>query len=401
VGPGSGIFVAMTLRIEGLVRFHNHVRTLLAGGVEGKERDDLLAHIPRFLRSVEEICARHGVTPADLPAPSRNAYRSLASIDLDHLPPPKPGGPKPPRVVRLAGIVSTAEWLGRRMWREKERLLASESERELFSGEICMHLVEIEDLCLAANADPSALAPRTRLLYAWMRFLTTEGVLARHFAALVDIALEIGPLPVEVHLLGVRSLWRRAVRAGRTLFVASEGFIDAPPEVLRGLAGLARGDRRGTAAAEAVRSWALTDGFARVIRGMDAEVGGGDSPRGRHHDLGASFERVNAAYFDGRLSRPVLCFGQVPTSRKLAHYEPAGHRVLFSPLLDDPSVSELAIDSLMHHELLHAVFGVGSKNGRHVLHGPDFRRAERQFRGCEEAHRQIAAFLRRRGRGRD
>ncbi|MCU0726849.1 MAG: hypothetical protein MUE73_13845 [Planctomycetes bacterium] len=384
----------MALHITGLVRFHDQVRAALARGVEGKERDELAGHIRGFLRSVEGICARHGVTPAHLPVPSRNAYRSLASIDLDRLPVPRADDPAPSPTPRLTGVVSIAEWLGRRMWRERRRLLESVSDRALLEEEIRGHLRQIEDLCRKSGGEPSALPPRTRLLYAWMRFLVGDGILERHLAALEGIAAGLGAFPAEVHLRGVRSLWRRTPRPGHVEFVASEGFLHAPPEILRGLAALVRGDGRGSGAAEAVQTFTLSPDFARVIREMDEVVGTLDRSRGRHHDLAASFGRVNAGYFGGRMSPPALGFGRTPSSRKLAHYEPAGHRVLFSSLLDDPAVSELVIDCLMHHELLHAVFGVDTRNGRRVIHGPEFRRAERRFAGFEEAHLQIAAFLR-------
>jgi hypothetical protein len=69
------------LRIKGLVRLTNQVREELSRPVGERRLAELRKLVDDSLRHVQEICAEHETTPEQLPAPSRKAYRYLASID--------------------------------------------------------------------------------------------------------------------------------------------------------------------------------------------------------------------------------------------------------------------------------------------------------------------------------
>ena len=114
---------------------------------------------------------------------------------------------------------------------------------------------------------------------------------------------------------------------------------------------------------------------------------------GRHHDLAASFDRVNRAYFAGGMPRPRLTWNRTITHRKLGHYNLHSDEVVLSMTLDDPRVPAYVVDFVMYHELLHKLLGVLAVNGRQRAHTPEFRRAERRFKG----YRKAEAFLRRLG----
>jgi hypothetical protein len=76
--------------------------------------------------------------------------------------------------------------------------------------------------------------------------------------------------------------------------------------------------------------------------------------------------------------------------------------VRIHPALDHPSVPRWLVESVVHHELLHADLDPVVSNGRRRLHTPEFRRREREFERHDDARRWIdrhlGALLRRRAR---
>jgi hypothetical protein len=76
--------------------------------------------------------------------------------------------------------------------------------------------------------------------------------------------------------------------------------------------------------------------------------------------------------------------------------------VRIHPALDHPSVPRWVVESVVHHELLHADLDTVVSNGRRRLHTPEFRRREREFERHDDARRwvdrHLGALLRRRAR---
>jgi hypothetical protein len=107
--------------------------------------------------------------------------------------------------------------------------------------------------------------------------------------------------------------------------------------------------------------------------------------RGVHHDLDASFDRVNAAYFDSRLERPRLTWSRTFAARKFGHYDYAHDTIMVNMVLDRPTVPEYAVDLIVYHELLHQQLGVTWRNNRVAAHTPELARRERQFKEYEQA----------------
>jgi hypothetical protein len=256
-----------------------------------------------------------------------------------------------------------------------------------------------------AAAGPAALRAPSRRAYQWLKFLSDEGRLGEHLDALGLVAgflglavIRAGP-PVRVDLYHTKALYRiRSGRDGLRLTI-SEGFLTAPVDVLEGLVRLAlghgpgddrgRGGRRGhrrarTAARSAdltrLREYVRGEEFRGILAALEANGGSAATPTlGRHNDLEAVFERVNAAYFNGGLARPVLTWNAAITRRKVGHYEPATDTVMLSLTLDGPAVPEYVVDFVMYHELLHKHLGIAFVNGRQRAHTPAFRKAEKRF----------------------
>jgi len=144
---------------------------------------------------------------------------------------------------------------------------------------------------------------------------------------------------------------------------------------------------------------AAYDAFVQNIRPEDFELPGARraSPRarsgpGRFRSLDESFERVNTAYFDGKLAKPKLCWSPKRSRRILGTYQDRTDRLIASRIFDDLRVPLFVLDYLMYHELLHKHLGVGRRmDGRRCMHGPEFRKLERRY----ARYREAVAFLKK------
>ncbi len=191
-------------------------------------------------------------------------------------------------------------------------------------------------------------------------------------------------------------------------------FALAPEEVIRAVAAVVSGPRRGKVrrrARQSVRNWishfreATGPGPAPPAwKGVldaprrDAATG---SPAGHVHDLEAILAEVNREYFGGRLDVEVAWSragggggrrfrGRARRSTiKLGSWSEEDLLVRIHPALDHPSVPRYVVASVVHHELLHAELGSEVKNGRRHHHTPEFRRREREFAEHEAARRWI------------
>jgi len=245
-------------------------------------------------------------------------------------------------------------------------------------------------------AGSATLPAPSRRAYQWLKFLGEEGRLGEHLDALGAVAGMARELRVDIY--HTKALYRiRSGRDGLRLTI-SEGFITAPVDVLEGLVRLALGHGRGAgrgagrgrregagggpraADLARLREYSRGEEFRGILAALEANGGPAAPPTlGRHNDLEAVFERVNAAYFDGCLARPVLTWNAAITRRKVGHYEPATDTVMLSLTLDGPAVPDYVVDFVMYHELLHKHLGIAFVNGRQRAHTPAFRKAEKRF----------------------
>ncbi len=122
-------------------------------------------------------------------------------------------------------------------------------------------------------------------------------------------------------------------------------------------------------------------------------------PVGTVLDLRELAADLNQRYFAGRL-RVRITWGKSPgeaappvhdcrrtrtTSLQLGSYSYEDRLIRIHRVLDRPEVPRFVIESVVHHELLHADLPPVTRNGRRYFHTPEFRRRERQFRHFEKA----------------
>jgi len=395
------------LIIRGLVRIARQVEKEIAAGTS---RVEIQRQAAQAVGQVEQICRKHGITPHDLPAPSRRAYQRLSQLRST-----RAQTSTVPQVTRKnpgrSSLIQACAGFHQELYKLAQERINSPTQNAIAGldpaledllGQIREQARAVEARCARQGSQPTRLPAPSRRAYQWLRFLSDTEILAGHvrtLSRLVEAGRRVQTqqktgLQVEfyVSLNFQASLYRaRHVPEGTDLQV-HEGFLDAPLEVLDALAATAL-SRRSAKRTRAIRDYADSDAFAEIALALDADdpTAEQSSARGQCYNLKDLFEEVNQAYFAGQLAAPRLRWTRSLTRRVFGHYQPATDTVTISQTLDTQSIPECVVRFVMYHELLHKFLGLKKVNGRRYAHTAEFRTLERQFAGYEEAQ----AWLRR------
>ncbi len=132
-------------------------------------------------------------------------------------------------------------------------------------------------------------------------------------------------------------------------------------------------------------------------------------PEGEVFDLSVLKERVNRRYFGGELQVDIT-WGKGAKGRasargrrrrkgsfsiRLGSYDERLSLVRIHPVLDRPEVPEIVVESIVYHEMLHAVIPPKRGARRRSVHPPEFRRMERQYEHFEQAEAWLDANVER------
>jgi hypothetical protein len=351
--------------------------------------------VASIVRDVEEICRKHGTTPDMLPSPSRLAYVFLKELDLDNLPVTgEENTAATPAMFRIKNVLKIGESFAEKFWQQLGPLSSSGEARAQIEREIGRQVSAIERICEQHGQSPSGLETPSRRVYCWLKFIGNNDNLSLHLEALqlarraVD---EQAPNPdrsIHVHLTGMNDLWRTREYLNARLIKVNEGFLNADLQVWRAISQNALSIRNQENDL-LIREYAESDDFSELLFEIDSFAAATQSAAGRAYDLDESFARVNAAYFDGRMSRPALVWNRTLTAYKFGHYQPSRDTVMISVSLDDPATPAFVLDFVMYHELLHKKHGAIIANGRRLAHSPAFRADERRFTEFQEAKRLL------------
>lgn len=394
------------IRIKGLIRLTNYVRAQLNTGIPPENAAEFRQVVRDNIRAVDAICRKNHVTPHDLPAPSRRAYAYLRALDLNDLPAPTAESRASALkvTVRVTNVVSGCNAFSADLWD-----LACASAQWSFKDAKITDLIAaitadvdaIEALCAEQGGTPADLPVRSRRGYQWLAFLSDPRNLLQHLTTLAtlkrlhDEAALRRNLPANMRVLSLHgelhnsSVLFRVRTISKVLhLVLHEGYVDAPPQILKSVLYAALAQRKPHL--EKARAYADTAAFTDVVVALEASTAAlSINTQGHFYDLAEVFDRVNGAYFEGALSPPRLCWNQMLTYRKMGHYDFIRDTVMLSQSLDAFNVPRHVIDFVMYHELLHKSLGVNRINGRRYAHTPEFRAAERTFAEYKSAQ----AFL--------
>lgn len=384
------------MKINGLVRVFNLVRSKLQTGLAPAEVEPFRRQVQQIVTDVDTICRRNGKGIDQLPAPSRRAYLFLRDLDLKNLPIREADTDSvTPTGFRIRNVVKNGEEIADRLWLQLDSIWGSAETRERMAAEICRQAQEIEEICKKFGAIPAALETPSRRAYCWLKYLSGPETFDGHLATL-RLARELaGKLPamsryrVLLRLTNISSLWNRRAYSNGLVLKVHQGFQNADAYVWESL--LQEALVGHDASAERIyREYAETEDFSGVIFDMESFAQPPTPPlKGRVHDLGESFARINAAYFNNAMPQPNLVWNRTLTARKFGHYQPSRDTVMISVTLDDSAVSRQAIDFVMYHELLHKKHGAAIVDGRRHSHTPAFRADERRFSGYETITEQL------------
>jgi len=126
---------------------------------------------------------------------------------------------------------------------------------------------------------------------------------------------------------------------------------------------------------------------------------------GRHHDLRAIFDKLNARYFRNSLRRYTIAWGRKRRLRPKAYFifgtiQEQDRIIRIHPLLDANWVPRWILEFVIYHEMLHSVVPdkYDRKRGRRFVHTEEFLRRERLFPHYTRVRRweadNLARFLR-------
>ena len=118
--------------------------------------------------------------------------------------------------------------------------------------------------------------------------------------------------------------------------------------------------------------------------------------RGAWHDLRSIRDTLNRRYFD-RTLEPDITWGRWSALRgrrrtiRLGSYDARENLIRVHPALDQSWVPRLFVEAVVYHEMLHALIPAKESGGRRCLHGPEFRRRERQHPAFASAEAWLTA----------
>jgi hypothetical protein len=190
-------------------------------------------------------------------------------------------------------------------------------------------------------------------------------------------------------------LLSQSVKDGVRTVRAHQMFLDAPEHVRRHVAHfLAHGDRKSGAVVDA-----FVDEQQHLLQ-MAARPLPKDAHKGRVHDLMPIFVEINRGYFGDRIDaeigwgQPGKPWRRQRRSITFGSWDSRQRRIVIHPVLDLPEVPRLAVERVVHHEMLHAHHGdARDGSGRRVVHSRAFRADEARFHGAKEADAWFDAHL--------
>ncbi len=383
------------LQIRGLVKAAQKAQEQLLVGIATADLPAFRKFILSSVETVERLCFDAKVTPHQLPVRSRQAYYFLKGIDLHHL--PCSGSHSLNATAQTIGIRNIKTQQRAILWRISQLaancILDLAGTPELVKT-INQVVTAIEKICALQQATPAKLTSNSRQIYAWMKFLTVEDNLTLHIKTTHQIksiakifCYKYGHESVNftAELTNLAGLYRSRWVGNDINLVVSEGFINADDEVLNALVQISLLGKSPEATL-AIREFASLDEYSDVLLELDLITETiTENGRGKYYNLEKLFNKINCEYFAAKLKKPRLTWNKIPTYRKFGHYEPARDRIVISLTLDEVLIPEFVVEFVLYHELLHKYHGEKWVNGRRMVHTPEFRRDESNFKLYDEA----------------
>jgi type II secretory pathway pseudopilin PulG len=195
----------------------------------------------------------------------------------------------------------------------------------------------------------------------------------------------------------LKKTWRVEVnfKTGERVLTIPEVLADPPPSVREclirwAMQPMTRKARRNSAFVnnkraleETIRAYMESHGVQRERKSRVDPAIFEHQTKGFTYNLQDIFDTLNRGYFQGTI-KSYIRWGHCAskTSYQTTRVDKDGnpfHLITISGVYDSPQVPQYAIYGLVYHEMLHIAIPPRSVNGRRVIHGRDFKAAERKF----------------------
>jgi hypothetical protein len=252
---------------------------------------------------------------------------------------------------------------------------------------------QIEAICTKHQFTPADLATPSRSAYTWMKFLTNRQNLQLHFDTLCR-SISFGQEIIQTHKQSISqifiefthssSLYKYRSTNNFTTLSISESFIHSSDEVLRAVLQNTLLERT-TTANHLIQKFGLSEECSGILLELDliAQIAS-ETSQGNTYNLNELFHNINQQYFAGEMPQPRLTWRSILSHRKLGHYERTRDQIVISQALDHKNIPQYLVEFILYHELLHKHHGIRWMNGKCMIHTPEFKRSERNFRQFEE-----------------
>ena len=366
----------------------NSVRREISQPLSAERLIHLRKTVGNSLQTIDGLLIEAGTTPDALPIPSRKAHQFLKGIDFDIISTRQVflSTQRPPGSVTFRGLRSYLDDLLDQLGQNDSETAAQKAYES-----ICSSNENIERQIQADDIRPEQLKPQSRDIRGWLAFFSQQANFNVYLSAVrlaypifKDALGKTGKWAIApiLHFRPMKGVYRLRGCGDRTFIHLPTPMISFEKEILQNLALLTVRQSRNK---QPVHDAMLSVPYQEILAEIDLLSGMIEQAAGIHHDLAASFDRVNNTYFQNGITRPRLAWSQTFTSRKFGHYDRMHDTVMVSASLDRSDVPELVVDFIMYHELLHKKLGVVWNNGRQSIHTQDFQQEERRFARYDEA----------------
>ncbi|MDR2577917.1 MAG: SprT-like domain-containing protein [Chitinispirillales bacterium] len=195
----------------------------------------------------------------------------------------------------------------------------------------------------------------------------------------------------------LKKSWRVKVnfRTGERVLTIPEVLANPPEEVRESLIRWAmlpmtRKARRNAAFAsnkktleETIRAYMESCGVCQERKSRFNPAAFENQARGVNYDLQMIFDTLNRTYFHGEMKSYIRWgHGASKTSYQTTRVDKGGNQfnlITISGVYDSPQVPEYAVFAIVYHEMLHIAIPPYMVNVRRVVHGKEFKAAEKKF----------------------
>ncbi|MEX0776432.1 MAG: hypothetical protein WD042_12075 [Phycisphaeraceae bacterium] len=406
-----------SIRIQGLVGVANRVRRELSGPLSPDRLVELRRDVAATLGVVDRVLQDNHGSARHLPTPSRRAYHFLSQLDLDQPPVDDPARSAPgcppgcppgyPTGYPTGHTPAAPSYRFPGLFRRVDVFLHALAEaRPLQAGAMSEQIAhiskQVEQGIRKQRIEPEQLSGETRAARAWLAFFADEGNAADYLAAVHRGSASFTAAlrgnrrfraPPRLHFRPMKGIYRMRGLATGVLVSLPTAMITFDRLRFDALAQLAirRRPQR-----QIIVDAMLDEPYQDMLAELESLGGVVEQAAGSHHDLAASFNRVNIAYFARQMPRPRLTWNAILTRRKFGHYDLVHDTVMLSRSLDQPAVPQYVIDFVMYHELLHKKHGSTWRNNRAMAHTSAFRREEQLFPRLKDAEAVLQNLARQR-----